>query len=50
MHADTKRKASRVACRSWRAAPTPPAAAGAKAISVWVETTPTCLTGRMASM
>ena len=27
-----------------------PAATGAKKSSVWVDTTPTCLTGRMASM
>jgi hypothetical protein len=51
MQAEMKRKASRVTCRSWSAAPTLiPVPTGAKKIRVWVDTTPNCLTGRMASM
>ena len=51
MQADTKRNASRVTCSSWSDAPTvSPAATGAKARRVWVDTTPACFTGRMASM
>ena len=51
MHAETKRNASRVTCSNCNEAPTvSPAASGAKNKRVWVDTTPACFTGRMASM
>ena len=51
MQAETNKKASRVTCSSISDAPAATVAAtGAKASRVCVETTPACLTGRMASM
>ena len=51
MQADTKRNASRVTWSNCSDAPTArPAASGAKKRRVWVDTTPACFTGRMASM
>ena len=51
MQAETKRNASRVTWSNCNEAPTAtPAATGAKKIRVCVDTTPTCFTGRMASM
>ena len=51
MQAETKRNASRVTWSNCSDAPTVSrAATGAKKSSVWVDTTPACLTGRMASM
>ncbi len=51
MQAEMKRNASRVTWRSWSEAPTvTPVPTAAKKMSVCVETTPNCLTGRIASM